>query len=232
MSYNILKSPPASGITTIEAWDKDLKEQHLEVSHDQSMLTLANPDEALIVVGPPRLADKDATFHIVGMMQSLQYSEQSQVQPMKAIGSRRHIFSKTNAPVQGSIGRMLFLGANLYRALYQVADASNFVTDKVSGNGKTTSSWYANLEEDLFRIPFGLGIIYRTPATNAASTNIGSDYLEVVSLVNRNVSLQSGQAMIMEQVSFMADRVVPWTSYQSGIEVSSLNPAGSLTIPS
>lgn len=229
MSYKILENPPASGLTTIDAWTKDIKEQHLEVSHDQSMLTLANPDESLIVVGPPRLQGDDAEFHIVGMVNNLQYAEQSQVQPMKAIGSRRHVFSRTNAPTQGSIGRMLFLGPNLYRALYQIANGENLLSNsKVSGSGDETSAWYANLEEDLFRIPFGMGIIYRSPVNNASNTNIGADYIEVMNLVNRNVSIQSGQTMIMEQVSFMADRVIPWTSYQSEADVSSENPAGEL----
>jgi len=233
MSYNILKNPPTSGISTIDSWDTSLKEQHLEVSHDQSMLTLANPDDALIVVGPPRLKlakGETAEFHIVGMVQSLQYSEQSQLQPMKAIGSKRHVFSRTNGPVQGSIGRALFLGQNLYKALYALTDGTDLLADaQVSGTkGDASSNWYANLEEDLFRVPLGLGIIYRSAGSNAASKNIGADYLEVVSLQSRNVSLQSGQAMIMEQVQFMADRIIPWTSYSPELARDVSNPAGGL----
>ena len=159
------------------------------------------------------------------------YTESAQVQPYKAIGSRRHAFSRTNTPVQGNIARAMFLGKNLYRALYALTD-----TDKVDNvNAKFTTSatndaWYANLEEDLFRIPIGVGIIYMAPIEGATEGTkvIGADYLEAVTLVNRSVSVAQGQALIMEQVSFMADRVVPWEAYTSGLSGDTTNPAGEI----
>ena len=222
MGYNIandneLLSTPIK--TSISGWVDNYKQAFLEHSHDQSMLSLVTPDDSLIVVGPPRLSF-GSDFYVVGFVNSMQYTESSAVQPLKAIGSRRHIFSRTNAPVQGTIARLMVLGANLYRALYAMTEVSEAISDRNSqyavGDSGESSSWFVNLEEDLFRIPFGLGIIYNAPATLAAGTaeSAGAEYLEVVTLVNRSVASQSGQSMIMEQVSFMADRVVPWHAYK------------------
>lgn len=225
MGYNIATDSPFSTPVTsgVEQWIENYKNSFIEHSHDQSMLSLANPDNNLIVVGPPRLAMKDAnkdlSLYVVGFVQNIQYSESAQVQPLKAIGSSRHIFAKTNAPIQGSIGRMIVLGSNLARALYAVTTPSSAISDRnsmyaVGGKGEK-SSWFTNLEEDLYRMPFGLGIIYNSPATMAegANTHIGAEYLESCVLVSRSVSSQMGQSMIMEQVTFMADRVRPWDAY-------------------
>ena len=233
MAYNIISNPTNGVVSTPDEWFAQYKDAQVEVSHDQSMMNLSTPDESLIVVGPPRLSGDVDAFHVVGMVNSLQYSETSQVQPMKAIGSRRHVFSKTNAPVQGSIGRMMVLGLNLYRALYAVTNVTNVAKPKTTKFSKSNSAdddWFTNLEEDLFRLPIGLGIVYMAPTTAAEGSKkaIGADYLEVVTLVNRTSALQSGQAMIMEQVSFMADRVVPWSTYDSGQSFGTSNVAGAL----
>jgi hypothetical protein len=199
------------------------------------MMTLATPDDSIMVVGPPRLAGAGkAEFYTVGLVSNITYSESAMVQPMKAIGSRRHIFSRSNAPVQGSIGRLVALGANLYRALYAVSEIDTFAgpkDTKFSKNNEDSDAWFANLEEDIFRIPFGLGIIYLSPANGAANDGksaVGADYLECCTIVNRNVGMQSGQAMIMEQVAFMADRVIPWSAYAGETEFKATNPAGAL----
>lgn len=222
MAYNIaVDKPMSTPVRTDQSqWMKLYKDQFIEHSHDQSALSLITPDESLIFIGPPRLAGtKSSEFFAVGFVNSFNYSEQSQVQPMKALGSRRHIFGRTNSPVQGSIGRMMVLGSNIYRAIYALTDMINTISDRNTkfavGSSAEKASWFTNLEEDLFRIPFGLGIIYNSPASMAETSNksAGAEYLEVCHLVNRNVSFQAGQAMVMEQVSFMADRAVPWSDY-------------------
>ena len=228
MAYDFITVTEQTPVSDIASWANKYLEQHIQRSHDEAPFTLATPDDSLVVVGPPRLAQAgSANLFPVGFVNTVQYSESRQVQPLKAIGSRRHIFASTNSPVQGSIGRMLILGSNLARALYAVASeedlgvVSEKATHKVADRDDiSSSSWFTNLEEDLFRIPIGIGIIYQSPGTMTDKTSdevVGADYIEVCQLINRNVSLQSGQAMIMEQVSFMADRVIPWNQYQ-GIE--------------
>lgn len=196
------------------------KQAFINQSHDLSELSLVLPDDCLVLIGPPRLSsvNGDDNFFAVGFLQTIQYSETRQVQPLKTIGSRRHIFAATNSPVQGSIARMLFLGENLYRALYLLSEEPEYIAKRNSnyaiGSGQD-ASWYTNAEEDLFRIPFGLGIIYNSPASLAGKKSAGAEYIEVCTLTNRNTSITSGQAMIMEQVSFMGDRVIPWVAYPS-----------------
>jgi hypothetical protein len=236
MGYNIITDPTATAGTTLEQWKNTYMDRNVEIIHDQTMMTLATPDDSIMVVGPPRLADaksEDKMFYTVGLVSNITYNESSIVQPMKGIGSRRHIFSRTNAPVQGSIGRLVVLGPNLYRALYAMADVNAFTAPKdtqLSKTNKDVDSWFANLEENLFRIPFGLGIIYMSPANGADSskTAIGAEYIECCALVNRNVGMQAGQAMIMEQVSFLADRVIPWAAQCGKNEFQAANPAGDL----
>ena len=216
----VSKMNAASPVSDISGWVSAYKEAFVDHQHDLAQLTLVLPDDCLIVVGPPRLAHAsgDSAFHPVGFINNLQYTETRQVQPLKALGSRRHIFSATNAPVQGSFARMLLLGRNLLNSFYTEAEIPTAISDrnsKYAGTGDAT--WWANIEEDLFRIPFGLGIIYGTPAAMAADSGVmaGAEYLEVCTLVNRSVSSAAGQAMVMEQVAFMADRVLPWDSYGS-----------------
>lgn len=223
MSYNIATDGPSTTPvrTDIASWLGNYKEQNIEVSNDQTMLSMVTPDDSIVVVGPPRLTGNASDFFVVGMVSSFNYQEMAQVQPMKGIGSRRHMFSKTNGPVNGSIARMVFLGPNLYRALYALTSLSTKFTSRNSkfsgGNSGTAASWYHNIEEDLFRIPIGLGIIYNSPATMARGTanGVGAEYLESCVLNSRSIGLTAGSAMIMEQVSFIADRVIPWDAYSS-----------------
>ena len=236
MAYNIITDPNVTAATSLDQWKKQYQDRNVEILHDQTMMTLVTPDDSIMVVGPPRLSSAGkAEFYTVGLVSNIQYSESAMVQPMKAIGSRRHIFSRTNAPIQGSIGRLVALGANLYRALYAVTDIASFAntsTTKLSKKNSEDNTWFANLEEDLYRIPFGLGIIYMSPVHGAADSGksaVGADYIECCTIVNRNVGMQSGQAMIMEQVSFMADRVIPWGSaYSDEATFNASNPAGDL----
>lgn len=232
MGYNVITDPTGNPVTDVDSWAENYGEQQIEVLHDQSMLTLATPDDSILVVGPSRLASKGA-FHVIGMVNSLNYNETSQVQPIKAIGSKRHVFSKTNSPVSGSIGRMVILGPNLYRALYAMFETSDLDSRLKTSSQKfsltstaTKGNWYTNLEEDLYRHPVGLGVIYRAPtlANQSDDVVVGAEYIENCVIVSRAVGMQSGSAMIMEQVSFMADRVVPWKPYKP-TEFGEDNPA-------
>lgn len=209
------------------SWIKQYKEQFVEHYHDTSQLTFIQPDDCLIVAGPPRLSLASGTdvFHTIGFINSFQYTETRSVQPLKAIGSRRHVFSSTNAPVQLSISRMMLIGNNLLKSLYANADFGQGITNTNSKydikTGNQEGTWWTNVEEDVFRVPFGLGVIWDAPASLAHAANsgttvhAGAEYFEVCTLVNRSTAIQSGQAVMMENVTLMADRVVPWSSYGS-----------------
>lgn len=258
--YNIVTDSTGSGtpgITpalTIAQWAQQYGENNIEYKMDQTMLTLVTPDDSLCFVGPPRLtgmginvnsntgtfSTSDTQYRIIGFLNNIQYSETANVQPMKAIGSRRHFFSKSNQVVQGSISRLLILGTNLYRLLYGVTDES-FLSDTTKyrhGNfNEGNDLTYYNLEEDVYRIPFGLGIIYSAPGLNAADgfdalttgQAVAAEYLECCVLTSRRVGLQTGQAMVLEDVTFLADRVMPLSSFNAdGLAVTNTNPLSSM----
>ena len=228
MSFNILTDQTLSIITAADEWQSKYRDAFLNTSHDRSQLTLVHPDDCLVMFGPPRLADaRVAEMMPLGFLQSLQFTETRSVQPMKSIGSRRHIFAATNAPVQGSIGRLLCLNPNLARLAYAPQDTNGVfnegdpyvnagnITDGVAGDtsGLSTRAWYTDLEEDLFRIPFGLGIVYNSPISASAGSSTTAEYIESCVFTSKNIALQSGQAMVMEQISFYADRVVGWADW-------------------
>lgn len=217
MSFSpITDRESSTAITSIDSWSSNYKETFIEAFHDLSQLTLVLPDDCIFVSGPPRVSDTTSDYYVIGMASNFQYSETRQIQPLKAIGSRRHIFAATNSPVQGSIGRLMMLAPNMYHAFFMNAEVGDDIKSRntkfVTSSGSDYSAWWTNAEEDMFRVPFGLGVIYNAPASAAgAKKNAFAEYFEVCTIVNRSVALQAGQAMIMEQVSFMCDRVVPWS---------------------
>lgn len=216
----ISKVESINPVTTINNWVDRYKEAYVESQHDLAQLSLILPDDSLIVAGPPRLsmADSDSSFHIIGFVQDFQHTEGRNNQYIKALGSRRHIPAATNAPVQGSCNRMLFLGRNFINAVYATAEFGDNITDrntKYDANGVNgTGAWWMNFDEDVFRVPFGLGIIYNSPASLAGSgTSVqqaAAEYIECCTFTTRSVALQAGQAWILESVQFIGDRVVPW----------------------
>jgi hypothetical protein len=83
------------------------------------------------------------------------------------------------------------------------------------------------LEEDLFRIPFGMGVIYSSPGEKINSgkggdSNIGAEYIESCVLQSKGNSITPGQTLIMENVSFIADRVLVWQDFSSTLKLSEL----------
>lgn len=221
-------------VNTVSNWVDKYKEAFVEHQHDLAQMTLILPDDSLIVAGPPRLsmADSDTSFHVIGFVQDLQYTDSKNTQYLKALGSRRHIPASTNVPVQGSCNRMLFLGRNFLNAVYASAEFGDNIADrnsKYDSNGVNgTGAWWMNFDEDVFRIPFGLGIIYNSPATLAGGGDsvkqAAAEYIECCTFTTRSVAMQAGQAWIMESVQFVADRVVPWEHGGSlTMDTSSLN---------
>lgn len=221
-------------IENLTDWAKQYKEQNIEIGVDNSMFDLVSPDDSILIAGPSRLyhfgnfkgeySDDNDEFYIIGVCQAVNFSETSQIQPFKAIGSRRHMFTKSSTPVQASIGRMMFHGKNLARALYTGvknpgSEDPNINNKYAQGVTYAEAHFLTNLEEDLYRYPFGLGIIYHTPKTahdgsgGNGQVAVAAEYLECCYLQSRNVSIQSGQTVVMEQVQIMADRVVPWDSF-------------------
>jgi hypothetical protein len=234
MAYNEDTLISASAVSEISEWEGQYKEQSIEMLHDASMFDLVSADDSILIAGPARLADSyrgaeanGTALYVIGVCQNFSFNETSQIQPFKGIGSRRHLFTKTNSPVSAQMSRMLFNGKNLALALYSsTATQENLFSDGSGTNDKAVqggdsisdAKMLTNIEEDLYRTPFGLGIIYHSPrsahdANSGTGTAVGAEYIECCYLQSRSASVQSGQTVVMEQVSIIADRVVPWDAY-------------------
>lgn len=203
------------GITRgVESWR--FQDNYVEREMDNAAYSAAHPDDTLVLAGPPRKATigdgkkttSPGSLMAIGMLQSIQFTQTKPTQPMMAIGSGRSFFVSGKAQTQWTIARLFINGRNLLRVLYHNAvngagmDASMF-DDPASG--ASNSSFFINLDSELYYIPFGLACFFR----NKAHDLVGSFYAELSMINSYAVSANAGQNMILENVSGLADRLLP-----------------------
>lgn len=215
----------AVGITkSAQQWvfQNSFVERHM----DNAAYEAAHPDDTLVLAGPARKlqpfnsasntpADSGAesnrlnTLLPVGMLQSLQITQTKPTQPMMAIGSGRSFFVSGKAQTQWSIARLFVNGRNLLRVLYHYAWSKNLDVSTLDDPAAMSkdSGFFINLDSELFYIPFGLAVFVK----NKARQSVGAMYIEQVMLNTYAMGINAGQNMIMENVSGMADRVLPWS---------------------
>lgn len=204
------------GITrNLESWR--MQDQYVERVMDNAAYTSAHPDDTLVLAGPARVDTVDTgntsgtsiqSLLAIGMLQSVQFSQQKQTQPVQAIGSGRSFFVSGKAQGQGSMQRLFVNGRNLLRVLYHNARTRDLPVEQLDDPAARSvqSKYYINLDSELYLIPFGLGTVFRTKAHDF----VGGFYAELTMLNSYAVSFQAGGNMIAEQVSFMYDRLMPF----------------------
>ncbi len=210
--------------TSLSGWDSG--ENYVERVMDNAAYTSAHPDDTLVLIGPPRFTS-DGPLVAVGMLQAFQVSQQRQVTPMQTIGSNRSFFLAGKSAVQFQIGRLFVRGNNLLRALYSNVknagvDLKTFGTSPVEDGAYDAqpifknsegiaagvagdSGYVANLDSEMFLVPFGMKCEFRDKQGSA----LGAFYLELCVINSFTVGVNAGQNMILENVSGMADRLVP-----------------------
>ena len=194
-----------------------LQQSHIERPMDSSAYEAAHPDDTLVLAGPARMASVDAsnsqqtakTLLAIGMLQSIQITQSKPTQPMMAIGSGRSFFVSGKSQTQWTIGRLFLNGRNLLRVLYHNFVAANGDAAAFDDPSATTrtSTFFTNLDSELFYVPFGLGVLFRDKVHNM----LGSMYIELAMINSHAIGVTAGQNAILENVSGMADRVLPWT---------------------
>tara|TARA_B100000214_G_scaffold1422_1_gene1090 strand:+ start:7727 stop:8434 length:708 start_codon:yes stop_codon:yes gene_type:complete len=205
--------------TGIENWD--VQDGCVERLTDNIAFTSANPDDALVLVGPPRYkAANQSELYPIGLLQQFQFSQGRGVQPMQTIGSGRAYFTAGKSTVQWSCGRLFCKGPNLLKALSANAEKQGINLQKFGERpiANAAKNFAVNLDSELFLIPFGMQVIFRDKSNN----NLGGVYLELCMIQNYSLGLSAGQNVIMENVSGMADRLF---SVETG-ETSSGYPTG------
>lgn len=203
------------GITKgVDTWL--FQDNYVEREMDNAAYSAAHPDDTLVLAGPPRkasigngrLTTSPGSLLAIGMLQSIQFTQTKPTQPMMAIGSGRSFFVSGKAQTQWTIGRLFVNGRNLLRVLYHNAvngtgmDVSRF-DDPAAKTAK--SNFFINLDSELYYIPFGLAAFFR----NKAHDLVGSFYSELSMINSYAISMSAGQNMVLENVSGLADRLLP-----------------------
>ncbi len=218
--------------TGIDNWD--VQDGCVERLTDNIAFTSANPDDALVLIGPPRYSSANqADLYPIGLLQQFQFSQGRGVQPMQTIGSGRAYFTAGKSTVQWSCGRLFAKGPNLLKALSKNAEKQgvslkNFGERPIANSAK---NFAVNLDSELFLIPFGLQVVFRDKSNNS----LGAVYLELCMIQNYSLGLSAGQNVIMENVSGMGDRLFSVetgetaSGYSTGANPDSTNTSESVT---
>jgi len=207
-----------SAVVDTSSWK--FQQSYVERLMDHSALSSAHPDDTLILAGPPRMVNQkpQAIFDQllpIGMIQSMQVSQQKPTTPMQAVGSGRGFYISGKAQGQANIQRLFVNGRNLLRALQTNAirsgiDATKF--DEPATWHNKESKFYANLDSELFLIPFGMAVFFR----DKLHDEIGAFYMELCQINSWAIGVSAGQNMVMENVSLFFDRLMPISTHGSG----------------
>lgn len=192
-----------------------LQDHYVERLMDNAAYTSAHPDDTLVLAGSARLdtVDTGATEGIksllaIGMLQTFSIQQAKPTQPVQAIGSGRSFFISGKAQGSGTLGRLFVNGRNLLRVLYHNARAGNLnvqnFDDPAAKDYK--AQFYTNLDSELYLVPWGLGCVFRTKAHDF----VGGFYAELCMINSWGIAFQAGPTAIMEQVTFMFDRLLPF----------------------
>ena len=209
---------PLPVTTRLNNWQ--FQKTHIERNMDSAAYETAHPDDTLLLAGPNRYSDAKITdaqtaesnsagveLLPIGMVQQMSWQQSKPTQPMMAIGSGRTFFTSGKSQTSWTMSRLLMNGRNLMRVLYQAAvakgvDPSAFDDKAAYG---PTGQFFTNLDSELYHIPFGLGVLFRSKAHDW----VGAFYAENCMIGSYSVGLNAGQTMIMEQVGGVADRMLP-----------------------
>jgi len=193
------------------------QDHYVERVMDNAAYTSAHPDDTLVMAGPARHTEMLTgaptglnSLLAIGMLQMIQISQTKPSQPVQSIGSGRSFFISGKAQGSGTISRLFVNGRNLLRVLYHNARAGGLEIEKFDDKAadKATDQFYTNLDSELYLIPWGLGVLFRTKAHD----QIGGVYAELCMINNWAISFQAGPTAIAEQVSFMFDRLLPFNA--------------------
>jgi hypothetical protein len=194
--------------TNIQDWN--FQQNYVERIMDNAAFTAAHPNNTLVLAGPARLPKEnpDDALLPLGMVQQFNVGHNRPTQPMQMIGSGRTFFLSGKGQITFNIGRLWLNGRNLLRALYTSAlanglDVQSF--DEAPVRRDNDEQFYLNLDSELFYIPFGMAVLFRSVAHDA----VGAFYIELCMLNSWSTGIAAGQNLVMEQVSGVADRIRP-----------------------
>lgn len=197
------------------------QDHYVERLMDNATYSAAHPDDTLVLAGPARsdIARVDdvsgtsvSSLLAIGMLQAFSIGQQKPTTPVMAIGSGRSFFVSGKAQGQGQIQRLFMNGRNILRVLHHNAKTQNLPWDRFDDPAAQSASatFLTNLDSELYLIPFGLASLFRTKLHDP----VGGFYAELSLINSYNIGYQAGGTMIAESVTFLFDRLMPFSADQ------------------
>lgn len=195
------------------------QQNNVERHMDNAAYTSAHPDDTLVLAGPPRFNDVDqgategfTSLLAIGMLNTIQVTSQKPTQPLAAIGSGRTFYVSGKSQTTWRLGRLFTNGRNLLRVLYHNAvaggvDVKGFDDPVVPTEGDSNTTFYTNLDSELYYVPFGIGVMFKDKVHDV----LGAFYIELAMVNTYTLGFTAGQNMVMEDVGGLCDRLYPFT---------------------
>lgn len=210
-------------VKNFDTWK--FQESYVERVMDNAAYTAAHPDDTLVLAGPARKVNITQGGAVgmlaIGMLQAVNFTQTKPTQPMMAIGSGRSFYVSGKAQTQWTMGRLFVNGRNLLRVLYHNAIAGgvdpSLFDDQATDSTAPGQKYFINLDSELFLIPFGMGAVFRDKTHGFC----GGFYGELMMITSYAIGWNAGQNLVLENVSGMADRLLP---FGSGAATAGIRP--------
>lgn len=196
-----------------------------------------NAAYTLVAAGPPRLANLpggavglgttigtptgDNIVYPIGVVQNMNLSHNMALTRVFELGSERSYFIPGRVIGQLGLGRIMYHGPSLLRAMwayYSDTIAPTVVSPVFANLGAATvanphdvkippgyENIFLNLASDLFKQPIGLMIMFK----DSNEDTMGAIYLEDCHVPNHNMGMDAMGTVIQESVSVQFERAVP-----------------------
>jgi hypothetical protein len=171
-------------------------------------------------VNPSNPLGGSEVFFPIGMVQNFSLSHNRQFNQIFELGSHRSYFVSGRTTGQLSLGRVLYHGPSILRAMYHsfqdpegpvvIPSADTTQTASVAGDHNVKikpgfNNLYMNLASDMFSQPIGLLI----KMLDSNENTIGAMYAESCYIPSHSMSVESQGLLVQEQVTIQFERIVP-----------------------
>ena len=198
-----------ANVTVLGDWNfLDGNVQEIEDGSD-----FLSAESTVICAGPADLGAAIPEVRPVGLVQNAQITQNKQIQQLFEIGSRKPFFIPGRTLIQLGMSRVLFDGASLMRALYEVStdnttdnyDSADVVPPAEPYGAATSGDFYMNLASEFFNRPLGLAFIFH----DGQNQKYGGFYLENCYIQTHGMSMAGQQTVLLENVGIRASSLIP-----------------------
>ncbi len=212
------------------------------VQFDDDPNSVASSEATFIFAGPPvltgnpQIGPKNTPFkdflYPIGAVQQYSLQDGKQIIPFKELGSKlsRHAigygqYSATLARVLTRYGNLNYAFYSwLYKYVSEVFTGSEGVLSLSILPGEAGQKHWTSTESEIFNIPFGLLCI----TGSAGGKIVHIEYLERCYIQGGGTAKTAGQSLIVENVSLVVTRPVPFVNQDGTSLLSTQNMKGQL----